>query len=275
MKKMLVLNVAMVLAGSALNAGIISISANNTVTGNRATNLVANGSFETGAIGNQCISGSAHDGGCPGGPLGVIPNWTFTGDSGSYGWWGPLGFAGAPPADGSNYVYFGNSFATPNETPAFGSNGVVTWPNASTLGFSFSSNISHPTTLFQTINGLTPGNTYALDFFTSGEVNNGAFSNAGVFGLQISGENLIYLTTPSTGSQFGSTSIRYHVTLTANASSETFTWENWGHICSSCTELVVDDVILNAAAVATPEPATCVLIGVSLAGLVGLRRIKK
>ena len=253
-----------------LHANIISISADHILTGDRANNLFTNGSFETRSAGDPpitqivCVSGTSGTrvGVCGTVPNYVIPGWIFTGDPGSYAAWGPFQGLGA---DGAADIYFGNFSPTSNETPSYGANGVATFPDVANLIFTWppGKNIMNPTTLSQTIGGLIAGNTYLLDFYASGESNDRAPS---VFGLSISGEPLVYLTTPSLNSLFNSRSERYHVTLTANANSETFEWINWGHICDTCTELVLDDVILNAT---VPEPSSFVLLGVALATLAG------
>jgi hypothetical protein len=263
--------------GSA-NATIISVIAGSAVNGNRATNLLTNGSFETGNSGsNLRWSGNAGQatGGTPNGngPSTPIPGWGASYGAGAYGWWGPLGFAGAPCTDGVACLYFGNFFTTASQTPTFTSNGVVTFPSAPSFTNSNANN-QIPTVLSQQLVGLTLGGTYTLDFWVSGEANNAGFNGAGIFGLNIGSTDQVFLTDPGTAANPGGitgTSSRYFVTFTADNASELLSFTNWGHRCSSCTELVLDDVIVNRAA---PEPATLALLALGLGGL-GLTRRRK
>lgn len=255
-------------------AAIISISADQTLVGNRNVNLLINGSFETRLPGDPPIS----QGVCVSGVSGTrlvncgttenipIPGWTFAGDPGSYAYWGSFGTPG--PANGVAFIYFGNGNPVPSQAPTYGMNGVVTFPDPSMLTFTHpvAQHITNPTTISQTISGLIKGSTYLLDFYATGEGNggNGCCSEPSTFGLRITGEPLTYLTTPSINSVFGTVSVRYHVVFTANDISETFEWDNWGHICSKCTELILDDVIVNS----VPEPGTLILMLIGAAAIV-------
>lgn len=264
------------LAGAS-QAGIVSITASNALNGDRSTNLLSNGSFETGAAGNQRWAGAAGQalGGTPNGNGAsvAVNGWTTTYDTGAYGWWGPLGFGGAPCADGRNCLYFGNSFATKNSAATFGANGVVTFSGTPGLTGSRGTNLQ-PVVLSQTLGGLTVGGTYTLDFWVSGESNTGGFDGAGIFGLGIGDED-VYLTAVGTALNPGGltgASARYFVTFTADSVSEKISFTNWGHACNSCTELILDDVIVNGAASSVPEPGTLALVGAAALGLAGIRR---
>ena len=99
---------------------VVTISTGDVLTGNHGTNLIANGSFETGNSGvNLGWTPGSHIGGYPGSEVGSIPSWTSSYPAGAYGWWGPLGFTGAGPADGLNMVYFGNAFNSVGTTATF------------------------------------------------------------------------------------------------------------------------------------------------------------
>jgi hypothetical protein len=119
-----------------------------------------------------------------------------------------------------------------------------------------------PVTLEQTVSGLNTSATYLLDFWTSGEnIGSSEFSADGFFGLEITGEPLLYFAAPS---GFGPTgnSQRYQVYFKPAATTETFRWINWGHYSGPSglsDELVLDDVILNQLEV--PEPGLSSLLG--------------
>jgi hypothetical protein len=241
----------------------ITVSHGDALVGDRSTNLIANGSFETGNSGvNVGWTPGTHLGGYPG-TESVIPSWNAAWPTGAYGWWGPLGFAGAPAADGNNAVYFGNSFNTVGTTYTIGSDGVVNFAAAP----SFSSRPG-PVTLSQTVSGLTAGNSYRLDFWTSGEGNTGGFTGTGIFGVDVSGSGSAYLLLATSANSYGA-SERYYIDFVAASSSVTISFNNWGHITDmggSSTELVLDDVILNT----VPSPAPLALLG--LGGLAAARR---
>ncbi|MEF8722974.1 MAG: PEP-CTERM sorting domain-containing protein [Candidatus Accumulibacter meliphilus] len=268
-----------IMAASSTFATILSVQHGDTLVGDRSNNLILNGSFEnrngppgdvswTGLAGSRLVYS-------PTIPTYPIPNWTATGDAESYGVWGP--FFGSPPgpSDGQYEVYFGNYLNTPSSSYIVNPNGTVTFASAPTFT-NFSAGIINPVTLSQTVNNLTVGADYWLDFYTTGEFE-GIFSVPGIFGLQISGEPLLYLSTVDAipNSAFG-TSERYQIEFTATASSLTFEWLNWGHVCfnnniNDCgSELILDDVILNSHMV--PEPATSALVGIGVVTLGYIRR---
>lgn len=249
------------LAAQPAQAAILSVGYGTTVLANPSANLIVNGSFETGASGNQGWTGPGpHTGPYPPFPSVTIPSWTAAYPSGAYGWWGPIPFAGAPCGDGTNCVYFGNWLMTASATPTTLPTGEVTFGGPVTFTNVVPAN-QGAVTLSQTAN-LTQGDTYLLDFWTSGEQVGGT---PGVFGLTI-GSDLIYLEAVESAR-------RYYVTFTAPAAATPITFTNWGHLMQNSiegTELVLDDVILNAAA--TPEPATALLLPLALAALAHRRR---
>lgn len=159
--------------------------------------------------------------------------------------------------------------------------GVVPFPTEAADGqvlFTSGPNIlpkptTGPVTLKQTVTGLNTSSTYVLDFWTSGEnVGTPEFAIDGFFGLQITGESLLYFAAPSGNGPIGS-SQRYQVYFTPSVSTVTFEWDNWGHYSGPgglSDELVLDDVILNV--VETPKPSAAALLG--LGSLLLIRKRK-
>lgn len=93
--------------------------------------------------------------------------------------------------------------------------------------------------LQQTVSGLTVGNTYVLEFWAGGETGQSA---PGVFAIDVGfGNTLLRNNRTYAGTGIGT---RYIVEFLATAASHTVKFTNWGHICSNCTELIIDDVRL-------------------------------
>ena len=258
-----------VMTSGTVNATIISIGTGTAVMGNHGSNLVTNGSFENRLPGDPAVptnlSWSGVDGfhiGNPNQVVYTIPDWSETSDSGAYGVWGS---SFGPCADGVACLYFGNWYTTPSTPPTFHGDGTVTFAPPPTFTNKSSKNQT-PTTLSQTLI-LTIGDTYLLDFYTTGEENIHGYIKPGVFGLSI-GADSVFLTVPSSSSLFNAGSIRYYVEFTATAATETLSFTNWGHIGDLSTELVLDDVIVER----VPEPATLALVGTGMAGLCAMRR---
>ena len=247
----------------------LTISHGDIVVGDRSSNLIVNGSFETGneSGSNLGWTPGSHVGGYPSSEVAAIPGWTSSYPEGAYGWWGPLGFAGAAPADGLNAVYFGNSFNSTGTAASIAANGEITFTGTPSF-----TGRPGPVTLSQTISGLSTTDVYRLDFWTSGESNTSGFSGTGLFGLDITGEGTTYLLLPSSSNSFGA-SERFYVEFTPSASTVTISFLNWGHITDisgTGTELVLDDVILSA--VPEPETYAMLLAGLSVLGFSAHRR---
>ena len=264
-----------ILTSSTAHAKILSIGTGTAVRGDRNSNLVKNGSFENRAPGDPTLSTTLFWSGQPGfhtpfdfglsipglsndDPTYTIPNWVQTSDRGAYGVWGPPtpGFSAPSCGDGVACLYFGNWIMTPNPTPNFQNDGIVTFTSPPTFTNTVTKNQA-PVTLSQTLTGLTVGATYLLDFWTSGEFDNGRLIEPSVFGLSIGSES-VFLTVPSPLSVFNADSIRYYVYFTATNNTESISFINWGHISedsqsTTATELVLDDVIVNN--VSIPEPS--------------------
>ena len=230
----------------------LTITTGDAVMGSHGTNLMTNGSFETGNTGiDTGWTPGTHDGGYPGTEVATIPGWTTSWSAGAYGWWGPLGFTGDPAPDGLNMIYFGNAFNTVGTTASVAANGVISFAGTPTLA-----DRPGPVIASQTISGLSTSSSYLLDFWVSGEANGSGFTATGLFGLDITGEGLTYLLLPASSNSFG-LSQRYYVVFTPSASTITITFLNWGHITDIdgyATELALDDVILNEQSTVAVRP---------------------
>jgi gliding motility-associated-like protein len=198
-------------------------------------NLILNGSFEI----NNCTPGSCF---CPNSSNYScdITDWTCTGG-------GTSTYAtvfNTSAVDGSNSVYFGNFFCnacspTSSDTSCLQDSlcevgGIPSGYPTNTPNYGGNTGLS----LSQTVNGLSPGDCYVLEFWAGGEE---GFTNRGVFGVDVGFGNM-FLSTHETGFAPDTVGMRYVIEFVANATSQTIKFTNWGHICSSCTELILDNV---------------------------------
>jgi hypothetical protein len=150
--------------------------------------------------------------------------------------------------EGGRAVYLGNSFCTAcsttsDDTSCIGNAGCVVtgipsgYPqNSSYYGGSIGC------TLQQTVNGLIPSNTYVLEFWAGGEVNSSYFDADGLFAVDVGFGNIMLRDKPTPyGTGIGT---RFIIIFRATSTTHTIKFINWGHICSNCTELVLDNVRL-------------------------------
>jgi hypothetical protein len=197
-------------------------------------NLIQNGGFENGCNvgGRFCPNSSMYN--CN------ITNWTCTGGGSSTYANVTNGYV-----QGVKAVYFGNYHCKPcspiaNDTSCLINTGCTA--DGPPAGYPLNTApYGGPTglSLRQTVSGLTPGNIYVLEFWAGGEA---GWPNKGLFAVDVGfGDTLLrnkatqYLTGVGT---------RFIVEFIAASSSHTIKFTNWGHICTSCTELVLDDVKL-------------------------------
>lgn len=217
-------------------------SQNNAVNTGQA-NLVVNGGMELntcgGGFGNYYCPNSINYT-CD------ITNWLCTGgDVNTYAQTVDNTFSTI--VEGVTAAYLGNSFCevcSPivNDTSCVADSGCVVigipagYPNNNSGGYGGTTGVS----LEQTVSGLTVGSTYVLEFWAGGE-DFGAFYLDGIFGLDIGFGNM-YLR--CNGTSPGEIGRRYVITFVAANTSHTIKFTNWGHMCSSCSELILDDVQL-------------------------------
>jgi len=163
--------------------------------------------------------------------------------------------------DGKFVAYFGNGvFArvcSPSifDTSCLGDSDCVTlniqsgYPyNDSTYGGPNGPSIE------QTVNGLIVGNKYILEFWAGGEGQNSGWMARGVFGVDV-GFGYTFLRNYPTNP--GYTGTRFIIEFNATSTSHTIKFTNWGHVCGTCTELMLDNVRLYTLAELSPVVPPC------------------
>ncbi len=240
-------------------------------------NLLLNGGFEntncaTGCVGVYCPNSSTYN--C------MLNNWTCTG-GGTLTYGCAYDSAHYFVAQGSRAAYFGNSYAN-----ACSGNSTSTFPNNDTTCFNKTGcsitgipngyPISRPSygdslglSLSQTISGLTIGNNYVLEFWAGGEYE-GWFNKPGIFAVNV-GYGNVFLGCKITQFHHADTGTRYLIQFKANATSHTINFTSWGHVCGSCTELVLDDVKLYSS---TYLPVGFTDCGNGNSGIIGFEKLK-
>lgn len=210
-------------------------------------NLILNGSFEN----SPCVPDAFSS--CSWCPLATaygcdIPNWTsLGGGSATYSCivdnngWSNVG-------SGLYAVYFGDNFCSAcNSTQGDISCLVDLGCTASGPPPGYPNNSSQyggalGLSLYQVVSGLTVGNNYTLQFWAGGE---SGFLDSGLFAVNVGfGDTMLreVNTPPNTG-----IGTRFLIEFKAQFTTDTIKFTNWGHVCSSCTELVLDDVALYTA----------------------------
>jgi hypothetical protein len=242
-------------------------------------NLVTNGSFENGAPAPGNANQVYWATGTTNTPFAVPPGWTSSGQPSTYALWGsdaPAGgliFSDTIP-DGQAAMYFGNADTTVSPAPTYGPNHNVTFGSPPT----FTPSYGGPSKLWQTVNTpATPAPSYVLNFWVSGEdATINGFTQQGVFGLKVTnvlaGDPQMYFEVPNTSIN-PSFRLEFFFTPLNTSLPVTVEFTNWGHIDNNpnngmldATELVLDDVIINA----LPEPASLLML--SVGGLLILKR---
>lgn len=219
------------------------------------TNLIQNGSFEN----TNCVAGEYF---CPNSSFYTgctISNWTVTG-GGIYTYAQMFSSLNSIIPDGNSAVYLGNAFCqmcseTVDDTSCVVPVGcfipsVTTDAPVNSADFGGSTGVS----ISQTVSGLTVGNKYFVEFWSGGE--GPGFFGTGVFGVDVGFGNYL-MTNKETYAGFPGTGIRYLIEFKAVSTSHTIKFTNWGHICSSCTEAVFDDVKMYTFSEVSPSVVLC------------------
>ena len=256
MKKILT-SLLLVCFASAIHAQIICIycyDQNDSISQN-VNNLVVNGGFEN----TNCIFNSNSNTFCPN-SINYncdIDDWVCTGGgSGTYSIFGDSNIWYVQ--SGTHSPYFGNAFcdACGNGT---GDTSCLVANDCETTGIpaGFPLNTGSyggalGVSLEQMVNGLTPGATYVLEFWSGGE---GGFQLPGLFGVDL-GFGYTYLRNVNTPAHTG-IGRRYIIVFNATSTSHLVKFTNWGHICNDCTELILDDVRLYTLAELSPIVPPC------------------
>lgn len=221
-----------------------------------ASNMVLNPSFENNTCGTS--SGSF----CPlsSNYTCNITDWTCTGG-------GPATYAtiftsafGTVIPDGTSTAYLGNWFSTAC-SPVPDDTSCKIHVDCTIQGIPAGYPISDPLYggntgihLKQTINGLVVGNVYVLEFWAGGE--GPGFFDEGFFGLDIGFGVTMLKCNESIVSQ-GDLGTRYYIEFKPTATSHTIEYINWGHICSTCSEVILDDVKLYPISQLNPTMTRC------------------
>jgi len=246
------------LSSFASNAQIICVfcyNQNDSISSN-VNNLIQNGSFEYGCpnFGNFIPNSLNYS--CD------LTNWTGSGGgSQTYAMVYDTTVGVCVTPDGKFVAYFGNGVmarvcsAQPFDISCLADSDCVTI-NVLPGGPYNDTAYGGPNgpSIEQTVNGLIVGNTYALEFWVGGEGQNAGWMDRGLFGVDI-GFGYTYLRNYPTNPGYIGT--RYIIEFNATSTSHTVKFTNWGHVCGTCTELMLDNVRLYAAAELSPIVPPC------------------
>jgi gliding motility-associated-like protein len=179
-----------------------------------------------------------------------VSNWLCTGGGPSTYAVHSLSGGFIPVVHGSHSIYLGNYFCKPCTTTTDDTScvikngcdvtGIPAGYPTNTVDYGNNAGVS----LEQTVNGLTIGSVYILEFWTGGEEFGSVFANDGVFALDIGFGQKFYVCKPTDAANLAQVGLRYTVEFRATATSHTIKFTNYGHICSSCTEVILDDIRL-------------------------------
>ncbi len=213
---------------------------------NGVTNLIMNGGFEN----TTCLQGSS-DCFCPNSTSYNcdIADWTCVGG-------GLLTYSSVFDStlsiipQGSKAVYFGNAYSNVC-SPAMFDTSCLNYNSCMVSGIPPGYPYSDPAnygdtagvSLEQTVSGLISGQTYVLEFWAGGESYLGMFIDAGVFAVDV-GFGKTFLRCRPTRPSSTDVGTTYVIQFVATSATHTIKFTNWGHMCLSCTELIIDNVRL-------------------------------
>ncbi|MCX6273874.1 MAG: T9SS type A sorting domain-containing protein [Bacteroidetes bacterium] len=259
MKKQFLLFAVALLLGNCLSAQVVCVlcfNTNDSISQN-VTNYIVNGGMEN----STCAPWPAGDRYCPNSSAYNcdITNWTCTGGgTGTYACM--MDGAYIYVVEGVRAAYFGNSFSQ-NCNSTVGDTSCLTMNDCEVGGIPAGFPTNDPTyggtngvSLEQTVTGLTPGASYVLEFWAGGEW---SFTDPGIFGVDVGYGYTMLRNKPST--TFSTDTCNYYIIeFIANSTTHNIKFTNWGHICYSCTELILDNVRLYPASQVNPNVSLCV-----------------
>lgn len=258
MKKNLLLFLTIVFSSFISKAQVICIlcfDQNDSISQN-VNNLVIDGGFENGCTVSQYFCPNSSGYSCN------ISNWTCTGGGTSTYAQMLDGSYDSYVVEGQYAAYFGNAFCY-TCTNVQGDTSCLSDSSCTATGIQPGYPYNTPDlggvsgiSIEQTVNGLTPGSTYVLEFWAGGEAAPFVFRSAGLFGLDV-GFGTIYLRNKPTAPASTDIGTRFIIVFNAASTSHTIRFTNWGHICNDCTELVVDNVRLYTLAELSPSVTSC------------------
>ena len=254
MKKLLLALFTGILLVNFSHAQIICIrcfNSNDSISSG-VNNLVKNGSFENGCSTFQYYCPNSTSYGCN------LQHWMCT-NGGTNTYASTQSSSNTTVPDGLIAIYMGNWYCqacstSPNDISCLTDSQCVTLNSSAGSGFP----LSEPNyggvngvSLVQTVYGLTPGSIYELEFWVGGE---SGFPDPGIFAINIGFGNTFLKCKPT---PLGSTGTVYVIEFAATSASHTIKFTNWGHMCSTCTEVMVDNVRLYTAAELDPSVPVC------------------
>jgi hypothetical protein len=221
-------------------------------------NMVLNGSFEN----HNCQPNIYSSSFCPVSQYYscAVPDWTCTG--GGFDTYVSIDdYTFTQTADGNYAAYFGDGVSGRICSAQQFDTSCFTPTGCEMLNIPAGYPIADPTlggnlgvSLEQTVSGLSVGNTYVLEFWAGGEPQSHGWQNPGVFAVDI-GFGYTYLRDkPTCPGCIGTT---YIIIFNATATSHNIKFTNWGHSCSLCTELILDNVRLYTLAELDPGVPPC------------------